>query len=75
MTFKRRFVVKNHLHLSLILAELDRLQNQTGRQLPPDLTVLFDSLVRLLEQIENMPWMKADDAKIQELGRTLTRTE
>ncbi|KAA0189501.1 Laminin beta chain, partial [Fasciolopsis buskii] len=58
-----------------VIAELDRLQNQTGRQLPPDLTVLFDSLVRLLEQIENMPWMKADDAKIQELGRTLTRTE
>ncbi|CAH8572031.1 unnamed protein product [Heterobilharzia americana] len=58
-----------------VISELDRLQNQTGQQLPRELKILFDSLVSLLEQIENLPWMTTDDARFNEFRDILKRSE
>ncbi|TGZ57822.1 hypothetical protein CRM22_009869 [Opisthorchis felineus] len=57
-----------------VTAELDRLRNQTGRQLPSDLEVLFNGLVDLLQQIEKVPWMNIEDEKMEELQKILNRT-
>ncbi|KAF5404743.1 Laminin beta 1 [Paragonimus heterotremus] len=58
-----------------VVSELDRLQNQTGRQLPAELKLLFNSLVELLDQIEHVPWMQMDDEKMDELQKLIGRTD
>ncbi|VDQ02072.1 unnamed protein product, partial [Trichobilharzia regenti] len=58
-----------------VINELDRLQNQTSQQLPRELKILFDSLVSLLDQIENLPWMTTEDARLNEFRDMLKRTE
>ncbi|CAH8581151.1 unnamed protein product [Schistosoma haematobium] len=58
-----------------VISELDRLQNQTGQQLPKELKIMFDSLVSLLDQIEHLPWMTTDDTRLNEFRDVLKRSE
>ncbi|KAH8870413.1 Laminin subunit beta-1 [Schistosoma japonicum] len=58
-----------------VIIELDRLQNQTSQQLPKELKILFDSLVSLLDQIEHLPWMITEDARLNEFRNVLKRSE
>ncbi|VDO60755.1 unnamed protein product [Schistosoma margrebowiei] len=54
---------------------INRLQNQTGQQLPKELKIIFDSLVSLLDQIEHLPWMTTDDTRLNEFRDVLKRSE
>ncbi|RTG88311.1 laminin, beta 1 [Schistosoma bovis] len=54
---------------------INRLQNQTGQQLPKELKIMFDSLVSLLDQIEHLPWMTTDDTRLNEFRDVLKRSE
>ncbi|CAH8537923.1 unnamed protein product [Dicrocoelium dendriticum] len=58
-----------------VTSELDRLKNQTGRQLPLELKTLFDGLVDLLHQIENVPWLNITEEKTTELQKVLDLTD
>ncbi len=58
-----------------LLDEMNRLQNQTSSQLPPDLKPVYNILKGLIEQLELIPASELTNAQLDKLAEALDLAE